>query len=271
MNRSSIRTLQAQLLVKGYDPGDIDGKIGARTRTAIALALEEFNPDTEPGWRSWTVARRDVLCLQVLCRDAGLDAGKRDGLWGPQTEYACKQLAHFQNTGVLPPPWRDSRTVPANPNGWPLERLGDLKAFYGPPGENLIMLELPYPLRLSWDTGTSVTRTQCNAKVGDSLSRVLNQVHREYGIALIRELRLDLYGGGFNIRDKRGGTTMSTHAFGIAFDFDPARNKLEWSRDRASFARPEYDTWWRCWEAEGWVSLGRARNFDWMHIQAARV
>lgn len=48
-------------------------------------------------------------------------------------------------------------------------------------------------------------------------------------------------------------------------------NKLLWDRNRAGFAHPDYDAWWRCWEAEGWVSLGRARDFDWMHVQAARV
>lgn len=52
---------------------------------------------------------------------------------------------------------------------------------------------------------------------------------------------------------------------------DPERNRLKWGRDRASLARPEYDPWWRCWEEEDWVSLGRARNFDWMHVQAAKV
>ena len=121
------------------------------------------------------------------------------------------------------------------------------------------------------DTAAVTNRTRCNAKVKDSLERVLQQVLAHYGPDRIRELRLDLYGGGFAMRDKRGGTTMSTHAWGIAFDFDPDHNKLKWNRDRATLARPEYDAWWHCWEAEGWVSLGRTRNYDWMHVQAARV
>lgn len=69
----------------------------------------------------------------------------------------------------------------------------------------------------------------------------------------------------------RGGTQWSTHSWGIAVDFDPARNRLRWGRDHAAFAHPIYNEWWRCWEEEGWVSLGRRRNFDWMHIQACGV
>jgi len=87
----------------------------------------------------------------------------------------------------------------------------------------------------------------------------------------VRQLGLDLYGGGYALRDKRGGSTPATHAWGIAFDFDPGHNQLKWSDARARFARPDYAAWWQCWEAEGWVSLGRTRNYDWMHVQAARV
>jgi hypothetical protein len=54
-------------------------------------------------------------------------------------------------------------------------------------------------------------------------------------------------------------------------DFDPSRNKLKWGRDKANLARPEYDAWWEAWETEGWLSLGRERNFDWMHIQAVKL
>jgi len=269
MNVTPLRTLQTAL---GFTANEVDGKYGETTGNAVAAALARFNPTTEGDWRTWPEQRRALLCLQVFCRKAGFNPGDQDGLWGPQTDYASGQLAHLQANGQPPAPWRDEQGVPANPNVWPLERGADLTAFYGQPGEgNLVSIDLPYPMRLSWEPKTVVTRTRCNAKVKDSLGRVLRQVLAHYGLARVQALRLDLFGGGYNLRDKRGGSSLSTHAWGIAFDFDPDRNQLKWTRDRASFARPEYDPWWRCWEDEGWVSLGRTRNYDWMHVQAARV
>ena len=69
----------------------------------------------------------------------------------------------------------------------------------------------------------------------------------------------------------RGGSAWSVHTWGAALDFDPENNQLRWNRSRARFARPEYERWWRFWEEEGFVSLGRARDFDWMHVQAANL
>jgi hypothetical protein len=90
---------------------------------------------------------------------------------------------------------------------------------------------------------TKVTRIACHEKVAVSLERVLQRVLDHYGAEQIRQLRLERFGGCYNPRKKRGGTAWSTHAWGIALDFDPERNKLQWGRDRAAFARAEYDRW----------------------------
>ncbi len=270
MNVAQIRLLQQLLKHEGLDPGPVDGKLGAKTYAAATAALTQ-RQDLPQQWQTWSNRRQVVLLLQWYARRAGLQVGTLDGLYGPQTEYASGQLAHLQATGSLPPPWRDRQPATANPHGWPRDDMAALQAFYGAPGSSLVMLDLPYPLRLSWQLSQQVRRTQCHHKVRDSLRAVLEAVLAHYGPDGIAELRLDLYGGGFNLRDMRGGTRLSTHAWGIAFDFDPARNKLEWGRDRAAFAAPVYDAWWQCWEQEGWLSLGRHRNFDWMHVQAARL
>ncbi len=104
-----------------------------------------------------------------------------------------------------------------------------------------------------------------------SIEKIMRAVLDHYGLERVQELRLDYFGGCYNDRSIRGGTLPSMHSWGIAIDFDPANNQLRWGRDRATFSRPEYQAWWEIWEAEGWVSLGRQRNFDWMHVQAASL
>lgn len=268
MNIKPLRTLQIAL---GLNGKSVDGRYGPSTRALVQTTLQGIKPVTITDWRTWPTERQAVLCLQLLAQRAGFSPGELDGLWGPQTAFASEQLAHLQTHGQPPAPWR-AEPVPANPNGWPLERQEALTAFYGPPGETyLTSIDLPYPLRLSWDLGTVVQRTRCNTRVKDSLGRVLTAVLAHYGLPSVRQLGLDLYGGGYALRDKRGGSTTSTHAWGIAFDFDPDHNQLKWSDTRARFAQPDYAAWWQCWEDEGWVSLGRSRNYDWMHVQAARV
>jgi hypothetical protein len=61
------------------------------------------------------------------------------------------------------------------------------------------------------------------------------------------------------------------HAWGIAIDFDAANNGLKWNHTRASLAHPDCIPFWEIWESVGWLSLGRAKDFDWMHVQAAKL
>lgn len=211
-----------------------------------------------------------VKDTQKFLNDHGFDPGPIDGIWGARTENAYDELKDDLE-GVSIPFLRPEEVSNGNPNDWPKQDEDSLNAFYGEPGENLVMVNLPYPMKLSWDTDTKVSRTRCNEKVKDSLVRVLTKVKAHYGMAEIERLGLDIFGGCFLIRNKRGGSTASTHSWGIALDFDPDNNKLRWGRDKASFAGKEYDFWWKCWEEEGWVSLGRKLNFDYMHVQAAKL
>lgn len=87
----------------------------------------------------------------------------------------------------------------------------------------------------------------------------------------IRALGLDLFGGCLNVRAMRGGKALSMHSWGIAIDVDPEHNPLRWGRDKARMAGPDYAPFLDIWESEGWISLGRERNYDWMHVQAARL
>ena len=270
MKVGQIRLLQQCLEVDGCEPGGVDGVLGVHTYIATGLALVKRAATLPADWREWSNNRLTVACLQLFCREKKIEVGEVDGLWGPQTEYAVDALAYFMEHNGPPPLWRDQRPNSANPHGWPDRAEADLIAFYGAPGSNQTTIVLPYPLRISWDRGKIVHSFSCHQLVRNSLATVLNHVLEHYGSEQIRNLGLDLWGGCLNVRPERGGSQWSTHSWGIAIDFDPDRNQLKWCRDRAAFARPEYDAWWQCWEEEGWTSLGRSKNYDWMHVQAAR-
>lgn len=146
-----------------------------------------------------------------------------------------------------------------------------LIAKYGKPnvtGEGyLVTIQLPYPMRLAWDTDTSVNKMRCHKLVADKFLAVFNEIHRVYGYAKIKELGIDLFGGCFNFRKMRGGNDWSTHSWGIAIDLHPAKNKLKETSRTARFARPEYKPMIDIFYKHGFISLGVEKNFDWMHFE----
>ena len=52
---------------------------------------------------------------------------------------------------------------------------------------------------------------------------------------------------------------------------DPIRTSVRVPPGDCVDNKADYDKWWEFWEEEGAVSLGRARDFDWMHVQFARL
>jgi hypothetical protein len=108
---------------------------------------------------------------------------------------------------------------------------------------------------------------RCHKDVAQRFLSVFNELLAVYGYERIVELGIDLYGGCFNYRKMRGGTSWSKHAWGIAIDLDPARNTLKETSKTARFARPEYKQMLDIFEKHGFLSLGRAKNYDWMHFE----
>ncbi|MCB2067091.1 MAG: M15 family metallopeptidase, partial [Erythrobacter sp.] len=160
--------------------------------------------------------------------------------------------------------------TPAAPvNVWPRQK--DVLVYYGKPGANQTMLASPYPMKLAWDNSKVINKFSVHEKVHDSMARVLKRALDHYGLAEIQRLNLDQWGGCLNVRKMRGGNNYSMHSWGIAIDIDPSNNQLRWGSDRAHMARKDRLPFVKLWEEEGWLSLGRERNYDWMHFQAARL
>lgn len=249
------KEIQRFLNTKGHAL-KVDGIIGPLSRRALCEVLKA----NEISHNSWYISRCLIAIQQYIMKSVGIDPGAIDGLMGPNTRYAIERWQNKQR--VVPNASNRSNT-------WPSD--SDAREFYGAPGTNLDLLKLPYPMVLAWDPSTVVTRFAINRKCKDSAHRVLTKVRDHYGIPGIKNLGLHLFAGCYNNRPKRGSKSKSTHAYGAAIDFDSEHNQFRWHSDRAVFARPEYDAWWGFWEEEGWISLGRERNYDWMHVQAVNL
>jgi len=212
-----------------------------------------------------------VAVEQIIMREiAGLAVGVIDGIVGPAT---LKARSHWEQGN-----WRnalnmgqfaDRRMPKPVRETWPLE--SEVRAFYGEPGQHLVNVEWPFALTLAWDKSATIRKFKAHEKVAGSLTSIGEEIAKAYPAPRIAELRLDIWGGCFNLRPKVGGKTLSMHSWGIAVDWDPVRNALRMTRTTAQLARPEYSDWWDIWTEHGWLSLGKARDYDWMHVQAARL
>jgi hypothetical protein len=243
--------------------GKVDGIWGPGTKAAIEEALRYTNIVRPPTSSDEAIA----YFVQSQALHAGVCL-KYDGYWGPDTEQALSTMFFEFNRDVFDETL-DERL--AFHGDWPSEsevRSGSSK--FGQPGTGLTQVKIPYKLRLSW-SGQEVGSVTCHKEVAEALVSVLEETLNIYGQRDIEMLGLNLYGGSYSDRAVRGGTKKSMHAWGIAFDFDPANNRLRWDHRSASFAKAEYEPWVAAWYRRGAINLGRERNYDWMHFQFARL
>lgn len=141
-------------------------------------------------------------------------------------------------------------------------------AKYGKPGPaNLVMIDLPYPMRIAWDKAHTTSRMQCHKLVAPNFKAVFQDILAAYGLPKIQELGIDLYGGCYNFRQMRGGSDWSRHSWGIAIDLDPERNQLKETSKTARFAKPEYKPMIDAFYKHGFKGLGPEKNYDWMHFE----
>ena len=141
---------------------------------------------------------------------------------------------------------------------------------FGEPGDtdNFVLIDLPYPMRIAWDTKVTTKRMQCHKLAAEPFKAVFRDLLAHYGLTELQRLGIDLFGGCVNIRTMRGSKTKwSRHAWGIAIDLDPARNGLKTKAPIAQFSKPEYKAMTDIFYKHGFIGLGREQNRDFMHFE----
>lgn len=172
-----------------------------------------------------------------------------DGIWGPKSVEACKN--HLRSL------------MPKN-NPWPKSDSNSLTRFYGEAGDesNLVTITLPFKM---YYEGQPVTKTRVHRKCADSLIRILRDIQNRYGDRPEIMSCVTDYGGIFNNRNKRGGSTKSLHAYGAAIDLDADQNGF---RDKWPTESEMPLEVMECFAREGWLSAGAFWGYDGMHHQA---
>lgn len=155
-------------------------------------------------------------------------------------------------------------------------------AFYGQPGTNIVTTALPWPLRLAWDMDVSVGSIRCHRLVVRDLLSIFQAIWSHERLAVKQQVGfdshttaeydsltlakiqadgLDLFGGCYVYRNKRGSKNLSTHAWGIAIDLNPVGNPFGEVGDMPEWVVAEF-------ESRGWVWGGRWKKRDDQHYQA---
>lgn len=187
----------------------------------------------------------DLIKTQIRCKT------EPDGFWGRNSIAACQK--HLKS--LMP-----------KSNPWPNSDYNSLVKFYGLPGTESNLVTITFPYKMYYD-GKACSKTRVHKKCAESLLRILADIKGKLGnISTIMDDAAD-YGGCYNDRNKRGGTSKSLHAFGAAIDLDADDNTFKDSWPIQADMPLEI---MECFAREGWLSAGAMWGYDAMHFQATR-
>ena len=147
-----------------------------------------------------------------------------------------------------------------SPNPWPEQDEASLHAFYGSPGDEDQLVNLP--VNGVFYEGEAVRTIRCHRKVAKSLGRILVQLAASPHAGILTK-----YAGCFNDRSVRGGSSPSLHARGAAIDLDPDHNANGQAWPNSAIIPIGV---MEIFSREGWLAAGAFWGRDAMHFQATR-
>jgi hypothetical protein len=186
--------------------------------------------------------------IKAMQRRVGVEP---DGFWGPKSQEASRQYLRSLMPAMIV---------------WPSPDAASLRRFYGEPGDESQLVSITFPFPMFYD-GKLVKTTRVHHKCAASLLRILNEIGAKYFANRGVMEEAEDYGGCFNFRPKRGGSTWSLHAYGAAIDLDADDNTF---RDHWPMLADMPLEIMEAFAREGWVAAGAFWGYDAMHFQATR-
>lgn len=263
------REIQIAMAAAGFYRGGIDGDLGPKSVAARDAILKTTPVNTA----RWSKKRKWVAAVQSALRDLKYDPGIVDGYYGHNTREALNTLLHKLATGRQEVVEREPVGIVGSSDKIPHQR--DRHKFYGDPEtevpNRLVIVELPFYLRIDWNLRQKTNRITVHQLCGPSIEAAVTETYRFYGEDEWRRLGLDRYAGGYNKRKMRGSNSWSTHASGCAVDFYAQPNGLRTRCPDALFCRPEYKNFLDIMQDHEWFPAIRLWGADAMHFQRATL
>lgn len=177
-------------------------------------------------------------------------------------------------------------------NRWPSQSPTAMNEFYGNPDrnrdgvadlewqkKNLVRIIPPYTLYYPQDDlhhkgqiikrGLALKSLTVHHNAAESLARCLGGIGKEFTAEELLKYELDLCGGVFVFRLKRGGSSLSIHSWGSAIDLSHLINYFGRKYDETKGMMPERAV--KVFADEGWTWGGLWSTGDAMHFQAANL
>lgn len=144
--------------------------------------------------------------------------------------------------------------------GDPTGKDGDASATWE--SNNLVYITPPFKMKMG---DIPITRIRVHKLVAKSLMEVLNELWDKCNKsqAEIDRLHISRFSGAYNYRLKRGGSSLSLHAFGAAIDIDASNNAMGMIK---SFFKVD-NLIVKTFEKHGWTWGGRWSRKDSMHFE----
>lgn len=192
-----------------------------------------------------------VMGMQQRIKDRFAPRLVVDGFWGSRSQATCRDYLRAM--------------MPTN-HPFPKANQTAIQRFYGKPGDEGALVSIAFPFPMFYD-GKLVKTSRVHEKCAESLLRVLTKVGKSYGQQRGVMEEAEDYGGIYNFRLKRGGTSYSMHAYGAAIDQDADDNTFRDSWPMKADMPLEII---ECYAEEGWKSAAAWWGYDAMHEEATQ-
>lgn len=128
----------------------------------------------------------------------------------------------------------------------------------------LVRVTSPYPLVIAWNKNQSTSRLLVNEIVATAIVDALTDFCDNTTEQEREKSGINLYGGCYNKRKVRGGSSWSSHAWGVSFDFNPEANRMGAKvTDTAFYKDHVHKQFANCLHRQGFRTL----EHDLMHFQ----